>query len=55
MYAQPKVLMEILSSVGCDNVSETLFAEHGEVINCAFVYMANCKGLETFFWCTKSS
>ena len=41
------VLVSILSSVGCDSVSETLFAEHGEVINCTSVYMANCKDLET--------
>lgn len=41
------VLGRILSSVGCDSVSESLFVEHGKVINCAFVYMANCKGLET--------
>lgn len=38
---------DIISSVGFDNVSETLFVELGEVINFAFVYMANCKGLET--------
>lgn len=54
MYAQPKVLVGILSSVECDSVSETLFAKHGEVINCALVYMANCKDLETLLWCTKS-
>lgn len=42
------VLVGILSSVGFESVSETLFVEHIEVIDCAFVYTANCKGLETF-------
>lgn len=41
------ILIGILSSVGFDSISETLFVEYGDMVNCAFVYMANCKGLET--------
>lgn len=45
------VLVGIFSSVRFDSVLKTLFVEHSEVINCAFVYMTNCKGLETLLWC----